>query len=401
MIKHLLTQIIKKRRRYYISAIVLFLSFFVLIVIVGFIYPDIIKSSSLKLPVTYKNRVELVLQWKTRDREVQKSIMAKLEEEILKLNGVLTSDIVLNDLGSIHTINLYDDCIGNTYFIYCGENFNRVFDLNLTQGKWFSDQENFSDKPPVIITRKHADYLGIQNITNNSTLTINTIGRNKDTTIYKVVGIVDNIGNVRNLRSRNDIEETIFPVFSPISSYKNPYNFDERLILKMQKDYEFELLNTQILNLIERMNLSEYVHQHRLTSLNDVLNEQVKSHFKEMSLFYGILIILLIYIFVALFGTFWKLTHQRTVEIGIRRATGHSRLSVNFYILAEPVLLLIIVLLPATIVFLNLYKSIEIKSPFPVYFVTAGILFLIVLLANLVPAFYAGRIHPVQALADE
>lgn len=401
MIKHLLTQILKKRRRYYISATVLFLSFFVLIVIMGFIYPDILKSSSLKLPVTYENRVELVLEWKTREREVQKSIMAKLEEEILKLNGVLTADNVLNDLGSIHTIHLYDDCIGNSYFIFCGENFNKVFDLKLNQGKWFSDQEDFSDKPPVVITRNHADYLGMQNITPNSSLTISTNSENKESTIYKVVGIVENIGNVKNLRSRNDIEENIFPVFSPISSYKNPYNFNERLILKMQEGYEFELLNTQILNLIGKMNLSEYVHQHRLTSLNDVLDAQVKAHFEEMRLFYGILIILLIYIFVALFGTFWKLTHKRIVEIGIRRAIGHSRLCVNLYILAEPVLLLLIVLLPATIVFLNLYKIIDIKSPGPVYLITTGILFLIVLLATLIPALYAARIHPVQALAEE
>jgi hypothetical protein len=402
MIKHLYQQIIKKRRRYYISAIVLFLSFFVLLVIVGFIYPDMIKSCSLKLPVEPNNRVELFIRWKSSENETHKSIKAQLKESVLKLNGALAADYVINDLGTIHTIHAYDRYSNNTYFISCGENFTQVFDLKMEQGKWFTDTGNLPDRPPVVITRNHADYLGIQTITPNSIFTtINLIGNKKDSASYQVVGIVGNIGNVRNMRSQSELEKNIFPVFSPGSLYENKYNFDERLILKMQDGYDFDLLNTQILNLMEKLNIGEYVCQHRLTSLNDVLAAQIKEHFSKARLFYGILLILLTYIFVALFGNFWKITSKRTVEIGIRRALGHSRGKVVFYILAESLLLLATVMLPATIVYLNLYKIINIAAPLPVYLISAGILLFIVLLATLVPAIRAGRIHPVEALAEE
>jgi putative ABC transport system permease protein len=131
------------------------------------------------------------------------------------------------------------------------------------------------------------------------------------------------------------------------------------------------------------------------------LSAQIKEHFHSFKVLYGVLLILLIYIFVALFGTFWKIASKRTVEIGIRRAVGHSRGKVMFYILAEPMLLLAIVMVPATIVYINLYKIMNIPAPFPVYVISAGILLFVVLLATVIPSINAGCIHPMQALAEE
>ena len=402
MIKHLYKQIKKKRRRYYISAIVLFLSFFVLLVIVGVIYPDIIKSCSLRLPVEPNNRVELYIKWKSSENETHKSIKAQLKEGVLKLNGVLAADYVINDLGSIHTMQMYDNYSNNTYFISCGENFTQVFDLKMEQGKWFADTGNLQDRPPVVITRNHADYLGIQTITPGSIFTrVNPYSREKDSISYQIVGVVENVENIRNLQYHNELEKNIFPVFSPVLLFDNQYNYDERLMLKMQDGYDFDRLNAQILNLMEKLNAGEYVHQHRLTSLNDVLNAQIKEHFDNFRLLYGILFILFTYIFVALFGNFWKITSKRTVEIGIRRALGHSRGKVVFYILAEPLLLLAIVMIPVTIIYLNLYKLIRMQAPLPAFLVCTGMLLFIVLTASIIPAIRAGRIHPVEALAEE
>jgi ABC-type antimicrobial peptide transport system permease subunit len=402
MIKHLYKQIIKKRRRYYISSIVLLLSFFVLIVMVGFIYPDIVRSSSLRLPIATDNRVELYFEWKRGVKESHKSIKANLEEGILKLNGVLVADFIINDLGLIHTMFSYDFSPGNSYFIYCGENFNKVFDLKLEQGKWFTETGNLPDRPPVVITRNHADYLGIRNITPNSVYScINPNSREKDSIKYQITGIIENMENIRNKSSQSDLGKNIFPVFSPASLYENTYNYDERLILKMQDGYDFDLLNTQILSLMDKMNLGEYVHQHRLTSLNDVLKAQIIEHFDELRLLYGILLILLTYIFVVLFGNFWKITQKRTIEIGIRRALGHSQGKVVFYVLAESLLLMATILLPATVVYLNLYKIINITAPLPVYLISVGMLLFVVLLATLIPSIRAGRINPVEALAKE
>jgi hypothetical protein len=402
MIKHLFKQIKKKRRGYYISAIVLSLSFFVLIVMTGYIYPDIIRSCSLKLPVQTDNRVELYFKWKTKDRDTKKSIKARLEEAILKLNGVIVTDYVINDLGSIHTMHSYDFSTVNTYFIFCGKNFNMVFDLKLEQGKWFSETGNHPDRTPIVITRKHADYLGILDITPNSVYScINPDSRKKDSIRYQIVGIIENMENIRNMRSQSELVKNIFPIFSPGSLYANTYNYDERLILKMQDGYDFALLNAQILNLMQKMNVGEYIHQHRLTSLDDVLKTQIIEHFNKLRLLYGILLILLTYIFVVLFGNFWKMTQKRTVEIGIRRALGHSRGNVVFYILAESLLFMATIMLPATIVYLNLYKIMNISAPLPVYLISTGILLFVVLLATLIPAISAGRVHPVEALSEE
>jgi putative ABC transport system permease protein len=95
------------------------------------------------------------------------------------------------------------------------------------------------------------------------------------------------------------------------------------------------------------------------------------------------------------------MTQKRTVEIGIRRAVGHTRRHVVFYILAEPLLLLAMFLIPATLIYLNLYRIIKIAAPLAVYLISAAILLFIVLLATLIPAIRAGSVHPVQALAEE
>jgi ABC-type antimicrobial peptide transport system permease subunit len=401
MIKHLYKQVFRKRRRFFIPGCVLFLSFFGLIIIAGYIYPDILSALSLKLPVPIKNRVELVLDWKTSNRDLEKTMLAELEKEIVKLRGVLAADIVLNDFGSYRQRHSYDQTFSNTYLVTCGENFPDVFDLKLKVGKWFNADEVFLDKPPVVITQNHADFLGIKNITPKSVLTTLRGKNNKDSIMYQIVGIVSNFENLSEHRLRSTTNGNVFPIFTPALLFDKFNLGSKRLIIKMEEGYDFGFLNTQILNLIDKMNLDEYIVQHRLTSFEDVLQAQKEEHFKSFKMFYGFLLILVIYIFVALFGTFWKLTHKRTVEIGVRRAIGHSRLSVIIYVIAEPLILLSIALLPATIIFLNLYKLIKIEYPMPVYFFSTGILLLIVILATLVPVIYAGRIHPVQALADE
>lgn len=117
---------------------------------------------------------------------------------------------------------------------------------------------------------------------------------------------------------------------------------------------------------------------------------------------------LLLNIFLGLLGTFWFRTQQRKCEIALHLVHGATPRQVFLRLMAEGVLILTLVTLPALVIdYLLAYFEITVSLSlgWGMLSVCALITYCIILLMMLVgigiPAYKAMKVHPVEALHDE
>ena len=397
MIRQLLIQLSGRKKKFILTGFILLIAFFVFVLSLNLIYESIVKSFSPRISVPLEYRIVVKFKWRMKEREqMSPTVLQQFKKSVEGLEGVeaasytITDPVINYDETTEHRYNDHD------FIVFCDEEYEKTFDLHLVQGHWFNKEEANQEPRPAVITARHAAKLGIDQLTKQSLYTyIERSG--KDSIPYRVIGIVDNI---EPMMGRGSIEKDVSPVFVPMTS--SSFGAIENLfVIKTDRKVDQKALEKQVQTLLTKSGVDSYLLGYSIMPLKQTLKGQIIRHFSELKIVYGILLVLFSYILIALFGSFWRQTLKRTTEIGIRRALGHSRGKVVFYILAEPLLLLGIVMVPVTIIYLNLYKLIRMQAPLPVFLVCTGILLFIVLTASIIPAIRAGRIHPVEALSEE
>ncbi|MDF9831052.1 FtsX-like permease family protein [Parabacteroides sp. PF5-6] len=123
-----------------------------------------------------------------------------------------------------------------------------------------------------------------------------------------------------------------------------------------------------------------------------------------------VMVFVLITVFLGIFGTFWLRTRQRRGEIAIRMAAGANRSTVWKYMIVEGLLLIVLVILPATLVYINLLYSDILDTwrlPFTAGRVAIALCSSLIILVLMVigginwPARRAARLELAEALRDE
>lgn len=140
---------------------------------------------------------------------------------------------------------------------------------------------------------------------------------------------------------------------------------------------------------------------------DDVVGKMIR---EDVLLMTYVMIFVLITVFMGVFGTFWLRTRQRKGEIGIRMAMGANQATIRRSMVLESLCLVLIVILPATIVYLNLLSA-EIldvwRVPFTLgrvliaFFTALTVMAVIVVSGTSWPARRAASVPPVEALRDE
>ena len=137
------------------------------------------------------------------------------------------------------------------------------------------------------------------------------------------------------------------------------------------------------------------------------LRNGVKSELQNQIAVMGFL---LFNIFLGIIGTFWFRTEQRKGEMGLRIALGSTRFSLKGIMIAEGVLLLTLIAIPALLICFNLHVS-ELTKGFYMdytiarfvegFFITYLVMAVMIILGIWYPAHQMVRLEPADALRYE
>lgn len=137
------------------------------------------------------------------------------------------------------------------------------------------------------------------------------------------------------------------------------------------------------------------------------LRNGVKSELQNQIAVMGFL---LFNIFLGIIGTFWFRTEQRKGEMGLRIALGSTRFSLKGIMIAEGLLLLTLIAIPALLICFNLHVS-ELTKGFYMdytiarfvagFFITYLVMAVMIILGIWYPAHQMVRLEPADALRYE
>jgi len=273
----------------------------------------------------------------------------------------------------------------SNYFV--GADYKNVWNVSLTEGRWFLPEDAISKNRHVIIneTLKKA-------IFGNAQATGKLIGDFEGANKLKVIGVMQDI------KADGDFSPVSNAMFSQLDS--NGLSDNHTILLKVAEtaDATFEgnlykFMATSMKSAVEIRHVDE---------MRDARNERT---YIPMIIFSIIAAFLIINVALGLFGVLWYNISKRKSEIGLRRAIGASGASVSYQLVAEALILATISLALGCFFAIQFPLLNVFDIPSSVYItailLSVAFIYLLVLACSLYPGRQAAAIHPAIALHEE
>lgn len=274
----------------------------------------------------------------------------------------------------------------NNYMV--GEDYNKVWEMTLLEGRWFNQEDKVARNKPIII---------------NESLRKEIFG--KGTAIGKSVGDYENkdkmkiIGVVQDFKANGDFWPAGYAMFNPLDSgylkYSNP------ILVKVRPEANASFEGSLYKFMTNRLKNSSVEIQH-LSEMRDAKNQET---IIPMLIFIIIASFLIINVALGLFGVLWYNINQRRGEIGLRRALGASGNSVSGQLVSESLILATMSLAVGCFFALQFPIMNVFNVPSVVYMVaillSIAFIYVLVFVCALYPGKQAAAIHPAVALHEE
>ena len=270
----------------------------------------------------------------------------------------------------------------NNFFVE--DDYYKVFNLSMKEGRWFSQADNVTKDKPVVINEA---------LKNKIFGNENAIGKSISPNNMKVIGVVNdfkNDGDYQNVESgyfeRADTSN-IGSLASILVSVKP----------NTTAAFEARLYKT-VSNYLTTSNL-EIEH---LSKKHTSKNSQTLVPMIILSIVAGFLII---NVALGLFGVLWYNINKRRGEIGLRRAVGATGNSVSKQLVAEALVLSTISLIVGCFFAFQFPLLNVFDLPAGVYLIAIALaiafIYLLVTICALYPGKQAAAIYPAVALHEE
>jgi len=277
-----------------------------------------------------------------------------------------------------------------------GDHFDEVLGIDLVAGRWFDDQDNASQRTPIIINKQvQEEFFPNQD-------PIGKLLVNDDGEEFSIIGLIG------EFRSAGDFTGSKMFVFNRASTSMGPNWIDKmdgmfsRLLFKVRPGSTREL-EQRILAHVTGIAKDWTVKMGRFDEARESANRQTIVIPTIMSIVCAFLII---NVALGLFGVIWYNTKRRTSEIGLRRALGSTVKRIHAQIIGEALVL-------ATFgIIIGLFFAIQ----FPILgvmgfigpniyllatLVSVALIYVITFFCALYPGNQASKIEPAIALHDE
>ena len=399
MFKHLFKLIWNRKRRNLLMTLEIFISFivmFVVLVTVIFLVGNYLKP----LGFNYENVWMVNIDWQNAEKATIIETLQQIETAVQtfpEVTGHAFSESYLFTPAAMSGSELeYNGNKVSSNLLQGDDQFTRVLDIQMAEGRWFNPEDNTSLKEPIIINR---------NLEKELFRGENGLGKTVVSSDEEkiVVGIVTDIRNSGELTHSKKIMIRRINFDQPIDDINFlTENFGKRLLIKTipGTDARFE----------ERLlrQLSSVAKDFRLKTMS--MEEARLSANKQSMIFPVILLIvsgfLIINVSLGLFGVIWYNTNKRRAEIGLRRALGSTAKGIYIQILSESLVLstfgiILGGILAIQIPILNVVSFIETNVYTMAFVLSIVFIYAITSVCALYPGKIAAGIEPSTALHEE
>jgi len=270
---------------------------------------------------------------------------------------------------------------------HVGRDYQKVWNIGLVDGRWFSPDDLISKDKSIII---------------NETFSKELFGTKKGA--GKLIGDFDNknklkiIGVVNDYRANGDFVPGNNVMFSQLDTAYLKYTHTVLIKVKETADATFE---SKLYKFMATTMRSAVEIQH----VDEMRNARNKETILPVLLFIIVASFLIINVALGLFGVLWYNINKRRGEIGLRRAIGASGNSVSYQLVMEAIILATMSLTVGCFfaVQFPLLNVFDIPASVYIIAILLSVLFIYVLVfaCSLYPGKQAAGIHPAVALHEE
>lgn len=388
MIKHLFKIIWQGRKKNFLLMLEFFISFLVLFAIFCVAYNLLLRYNK-PLGFNSENVWVLKLNYENTPDSIQdkNSRFEQLISDLSQIKGI--NQIAKSGRNFPYAQNTFisgleskktgESVQSNIQFI--NEHFKDVMGLRLTEGRWFSDQDDGISPTPIVIDE------GLKEALFGNQPALGEIVNGN----WKVIGVTD------KYRIKGEFSE-----YMPVCFQKTPStDLSPCLLIKVKPGSGIELEEKimKAANYIARDWNVEFdtVVDMRKTSFNLVL--------VPLLVFAIVTIFLILNVIMGLFGVLWYNISRRRSEIGLRRSVGAQSIKLFYQFIGEMLVLASLGILPGFLIVLqftiiNLFKLEPGASVLSILTSIVAIYVLVIVCAA-IPSFQASKIQPAQALSEE
>jgi ABC-type antimicrobial peptide transport system permease subunit len=291
---------------------------------------------------------------------------------------------------SSYQLKYLADTVRNVFYTVAGVGFEKMFDVKLVKGDFFS--ENRPQLREILITETLAKRL---NLLNKPLPQIIMVPGQYNSVEWQanVCGIIKDL-NYYNAQKKT---EKVYPLISKALALSS-------CILRVKKGIELTALELKIKNAVQPFVKGDLATV-QLVALDETVWRPWNSVKNQVLPIISVIFIILLYTLMALFGLFWTDITRKKAEFGILRAFGFNRWHIFNVILKE------VIVISGITIFLTLFISsgISVKmsssaqyfSFIELWMISSVTITGLILFAAIIPAMKITRLNPVDALSEE
>jgi len=389
MIKHLFTLIWNRRKKNFLLFLEIFVSFLILFAVLSFATYNIRNyneplgyniSDTWMIYQSIDPETVDTLEWTKTKQLLRQELLAMPEIEAVSFMSYITP------FGGSQWATGNDDNGFElfTHMTFADEYYADAADIELSEGRWFTEDDKNVKYPPVVISKKLREEVFKNNPVIDSIYEFEEESR--------IIGV---IGNYKYMGNFTDEEPMTF-FYQPMENVESN-NINIRLAATVTAEFE-EKLNKAIVAITKKQNF-------RIDQFETEQKMANRTTWIPLVALLSISGFLILNIALGLFGVVWFNVNKRRGEIGVRRAIGATKSSITKQFITEVLLVAFIGILAGTFFCMQvpILKIIDIEAINFIYALlfSTGIILFIILICTFYPSYQASLIPPATALHEE
>ncbi|MCB0277950.1 MAG: ABC transporter permease [Calditrichaeota bacterium] len=392
MIRHFIKLLWNKKRANSLMIAEIFLSFIVLFAIVSTLLTNVINYNT-DIGYNAENIWIIKIDRNKRNEEdagqriLRLKTELKLLPEVLNASAVNWAMIFLGSGTNSNTYFTYNDIVLLPHPFRADDDYADLMQLTLTEGRWFSEEDNAADIKPVIINEKlKHDMFGDEAAAGRTVL--------QEKNSMRIIGVV------KTYKGHGEFSKPEQVIFNRVKLKGQMYDTDIYIRVAAGSGARLEK------KIMEKLSSLEKDWSYNIRSSEEIHSAYLLQTFVPLFILAIIAGFLILNVVLGLFGALWYSINQRKSEIGLRRAKGaiakqiYQQFILEMFILAGFAVLLGIFLV-IQIPILNVFPDVEWSTYLIAILSSTLIIYLLIFICAIYPSRQAMQIQPALALHDE